>query len=100
MKLILIAVILTAIIYISGGWQKAEAIWSALNQQQTQGKMQELLKTRDEMFAMSYTPSAKCMQMQKAALQEVQCQNERNMAQANFNAKFEEKLSKGWKPKN
>ncbi|MCX7171742.1 MAG: hypothetical protein NTY41_16080 [Proteobacteria bacterium] len=38
------------------------------------------------------------MQLQKSALQEVQCKNERNMAQVNFNAGSEERIGKGWKP--
>lgn len=98
MKLIIIAVILTAALYLSGGWQKAEALWTIYQRQQVQEKMQALTKTRDDMFATTYVPSAKCMQLQKSALQEVQCKNERSMAQANFNAGFEERLSKGWKP--
>ena len=98
MKLIIIAVILAAAVYFSGGWQKAETLWTAYQRQQAQEKMQVLIKTRDDMFAMTYVPSAKCMQLQKSALQEVQCKNERNMAQASFNAGFEERLSKGWKP--
>ena len=98
MKLIIISVILTAVIFISGGWQKAEAIWTAYNRQQAQDKMQGLAKTRDDMFVMTNAPSAKCMQMQKSALQDVQCKNERSMAQANFNTRFEDRVSKGWNP--
>jgi len=50
-KLIIIAVILTATLYLSGGWQKAEALWTVYQGQQTQERMQVLIKTRDDMFA-------------------------------------------------
>lgn len=105
-KYLLIATILATVIYFSGGLQKADSMWKAYNGAKA-GAMAEkageeqrgLAKTRDEMFAMSYTPSAQCMQSNKSSLAELQCKNERQIAQTNFNAKFDAKLASGWRPK-
>lgn len=106
MKYLLIATILAAAIVLSGGLQKANSIWAAYNgakasatAEKAAEEQRELARTRDEMFAMSYTPSATCMQSNKSSLAEVQCKNERQIAQTNFNAKFDAKLATGWRPK-
>ena len=106
MKYLLIATILTAVIYFSGGLQTADSMWKTYNGAQAgamAGKAAEeqrgLAKARDEMFEMSYTPSAACMQSNKSSLADLQCKNERQAAQTNFNAKFESRLASGWRPK-
>lgn len=98
MKYLVIAMIIAAGLYLSGGSQKAEALWTKYKTEQSQADMQELAKTRDDMFTMSYAASGQCMQLRKSALLELQCRNERQAAQTNFNAKFAAKLATGWKP--
>lgn len=99
MKILSIIMLVAAGIYFGGYWHQAEAVFKKYEQAKVAEEQKEFLKIRDDNFEMSYAQSASCMALQKSALTELRCKNEKDQARVVFNERFAARVASGWNPK-
>lgn len=98
MKLFLIAVIVAAALYATGGIGKAQALWVEYQHAEAKAEEDWLIQRRDEIFASTYSSPNGCM-APKSALRKLGCKNHEDMARNSFDARFNARLAQGWRPK-
>lgn len=96
MKLFLIAVIVAAALYATGGITKSQALWAEYQRAEAKAEEDWLIQ-RHDMFASTYSSPNGCISP-KSALKQLECKNHEDMARNAFNARFNAKLAEGWRP--